>query len=85
MLEIVQDIAMCAMEYRANRCENNSAPALVRQCNEWEACMNRDPTKIGRTKVAAEMIAEVYNSFVEPISFKAMVGHPWASSLRVKF
>jgi len=35
--------------------------------------MNRDPTIVGRAKVGAEMIAEVVNGFVEPISWKTLV------------
>jgi len=34
--------------------------------------MNRDPTIVGRAKVGAEMIAEVVNGFVEPISWKTL-------------
>ncbi|KIK70332.1 hypothetical protein GYMLUDRAFT_32336 [Collybiopsis luxurians FD-317 M1] len=48
------------------------APALVHQCGEWELCMNRDPTKIGRARIGAELIAEVVNGFIEPISWKAL-------------
>lgn len=35
--------------------------------------MDRDPSKVGRAKVVAEMIAEVVNGFVEPISWKTLV------------
>jgi hypothetical protein len=35
--------------------------------------MNRDPTTIGRARVSAELIAEVINGFVEPISWKTLV------------
>ncbi|GAW05019.1 nuclear membrane protein [Lentinula edodes] len=41
-------------------------------CGEWELCMNRDPTKIGRARIGAELIAEVVNGFVEPISWKTL-------------
>ena len=41
--------------------------------------MNRDPTVVGRAKVGAEMIAEVVNSFVEPISWKTLVR--WHSAI----
>lgn len=46
---------------------------MLRQCGVWETCMNRDPTKVGRAKVGAELIAEVVNGFVEPISWKTLV------------
>jgi hypothetical protein len=35
--------------------------------------MARDPSVVGRAKVGAEMLAEVINSFVEPISWKTLV------------
>lgn len=35
--------------------------------------MNRDPSKVGRARVGAELIAEVVNGFVEPISWKTLV------------
>jgi Di-sulfide bridge nucleocytoplasmic transport domain len=47
---------------------------MLRQCGAWETCMNRDPTVVGRAKVGAELIAEVINGFVEPISWKTLVG-----------
>lgn len=71
--EIVQEIAMCVLQYKNNLCEANPVPAMVQQCAKWEACMNRDPAVIGRAKVSAELIAEVVNSFVEPISWKTLV------------
>jgi hypothetical protein len=39
--------------------------------------MTRDPSVIGRAKVGAEMLAEVINSFVEPISWKTLVHLPF--------
>jgi len=35
--------------------------------------MNRDPAVVGRAKVSAELVAEVVNGFVEPISWKTLV------------
>jgi hypothetical protein len=71
--DIVQDIAMCASQYKSNLCASNPIPAMIHQCATWETCMNRDPTIVGRAKVGAEMIAEVVNGFVEPISWKTLV------------
>ncbi|KAF5361679.1 hypothetical protein D9758_007380 [Tetrapyrgos nigripes] len=71
-MDIVQEIARCALEYRNNNCDN-PIPAVVTQCGNWETCMNRDPTKVGRARVGAELLAEVVNGFVEPISWKTLV------------
>ena len=38
--------------------------------------MNRDPSKVGTARVVAELVAEVINSFVEPISWKTLVRTP---------
>jgi hypothetical protein len=70
--DIVQDIAMCALQYKNNLCDN-PLPAMAHQCALWATCMSRDPTIVGRAKVGAEMIAEVVNGFVEPISWKTLV------------
>jgi hypothetical protein len=73
-LDIVQEISNCAAQFKANLCGSNPVPAMLRQCGAWETCMNRDPTVVGRAKVGAELIAEVINGFVEPISWKTLVG-----------
>lgn len=72
-IDIVQEIAICTLQYKTNLCATNAIPAMAQQCANWETCMNRDPTIVGRAKVGAEMIAEVVNGFVEPISWKALV------------
>jgi hypothetical protein len=71
--DIVQEIAMCALQYKNNLCTSNPIPAMAQQCASWATCMNRDPTIVGRAKVGAELIAEVVNGFVEPISWKTLV------------
>lgn len=68
------EMAQCASEWTANRCEGSMrVPAMDAMCNSWEACMNRDPNSVGRAKVSAHTFAQIFNSFVEPISWKAMV------------
>ncbi|KAH9996622.1 Di-sulfide bridge nucleocytoplasmic transport domain-containing protein [Russula vinacea] len=71
-MDIVQEIANCAAHFKANLCGTKPVPAMLRQCGAWETCMNRDPTVVGRAKVGAELIAEVINGFVEPISWKTL-------------
>lgn len=71
-MDIVQEIGVCAAQYRNNFCETNQIPAMAQQCAAWEACMNRDPTTVGRARIGAELIAEVVNGFVEPISWKTL-------------
>jgi hypothetical protein len=80
VLDIVQEISNCAAHFKANLCGSKPVPAMLRQCGAWETCMNRDPTVVGRAKVGAELIAEVINGFVEPISWKTLVSCPILSS-----
>ncbi|TRM62936.1 Di-sulfide bridge nucleocytoplasmic transport domain-containing protein [Schizophyllum amplum] len=70
-MDIVQEISLCVGQYRNNGCDH-PMPAMVTQCAHWKTCMDRDPTKMGRARVGAELIAEVVNSFVEPISWKTL-------------
>ena len=42
-------------------------------CLDWARCKARDPYKVARAKVSAHTFAEIFNSFVEPISYKAML------------
>ncbi|KAG0703049.1 Di-sulfide bridge nucleocytoplasmic transport domain-containing protein [Suillus ampliporus] len=71
-MDIVQEIGMCATQYRNNLCEGNPVPAMIQQCASWKTCMDRDPTTVGHARVGAELIAEVVNGFVEPISWKTL-------------
>ena len=72
--EILAEMAVCAREFKENRCERDSrVPAMETVCNNWERCMQRDPYKVGRSRLSAGMFAEIVNSFIEPISIKAIV------------
>ncbi|RPD59409.1 hypothetical protein L226DRAFT_547592 [Lentinus tigrinus ALCF2SS1-7] len=71
-MDIVQEIAQCSLAYKTNLCAEGKVPAMAAQCAAWETCMNRDPTKVGRTKVSFEVIGEIINTFVEQISWKTI-------------
>lgn len=71
---ILAEMATCAKSYVDNRCAGNDRlPALETVCENWERCMNRDPDKVGRAKVSAHTMAVIINSFIDPISWKAIV------------
>ncbi|KAI9820316.1 MAG: hypothetical protein M1827_005938 [Pycnora praestabilis] len=75
--ETLAEMAMCAQSYVENRCDRSSrVPAMEIVCNNWEKCMNKDPSSVGRARVSAHTFAEIFNSFIEPISYKAMVRAP---------
>ncbi|EFE37887.1 nuclear envelope protein Brr6, putative [Trichophyton verrucosum HKI 0517] len=73
--DILAEIATCTKNYVENRCgdpDGRRLPALETVCDNWERCMHRDPAKVGRARVSAQTLAEIFNGFIEPISFKAM-------------
>lgn len=71
---ILAEMATCAKSYVDNKCAGGGRlPALETVCENWERCMNRDPAKIGRAKVSAHTMAIIINSFIDPISWKAIV------------
>lgn len=74
LMEITQEISLCAREYERNHCSPDlRVPALEISCMTWEKCMNRDPKVVGRAKIGAETFAEIINGFIKPISWKSMI------------
>lgn len=70
----VTEMAVCGKNFKDNGCDNPSRPpALSGVCDEWHACMTSDPRLVGKANVGARTFAEIFNSFVDPISTKAMV------------
>lgn len=71
--EVLAEMAACSKNYIENRCGADSRlPALEQVCSNWELCMNRDPNAVKRARLSAHTFAEIFNSFVEPISLKTM-------------
>ncbi|RMY01464.1 hypothetical protein D0868_08475 [Hortaea werneckii] len=74
MADIMAEMAACANDFTVNKCERATRmPALETKCEFWGRCMSRDPTRVARARVSAHTFAEIFNSFVEPISYKAML------------
>ncbi|RDL41461.1 Uncharacterized protein BP5553_01440 [Venustampulla echinocandica] len=72
--EVMAEMTKCTRDYVDNKCGRDMRlPALETVCNAWELCMHRDPNAIGRAKVSAHTFAQIFNSFIEPISYKAMI------------
>jgi hypothetical protein len=77
---VIAEMNKCAKDYTDNRCGMDARlPALEAVCENWERCMNRDPNSVGRARISARTFAEIFNSFIEPISYKAMVCLPFSS------
>ncbi|KAK9367079.1 Di-sulfide bridge nucleocytoplasmic transport domain-containing protein [Lipomyces kononenkoae] len=72
--EAAVKIGQCTKDYLVNGCMPESrVPAIEEVCNMWQACMNRDASDVGRARVSAQTVAEIVNSFIEPISYKTMM------------
>ncbi len=72
--EVMSEIQSCAREYTTNRCDPaERIPAMQKTCEVWKNCMQQDPFTVARGKISAHTLAEIFNSFVEPISYKTMV------------
>jgi hypothetical protein len=72
--DIIATIVKAQEDYDDNRCDSaDRAPALKSMCAEWKRLMTQDPLIIARAKVSAHTFAEIFNSFIEPISYKAML------------
>ena len=71
--EVLSEMSSCSKNYIENRCGADARlPALEQVCSNWEVCMNRDPNAVKRARLSAHTFAEIFNSFVEPISLKTM-------------
>lgn len=74
MGELLLQMTECNRNWVENGCASSKrAPYLDNICSEWSECMNRDPAAVKRARLSAHTFAEIFNSFVEPISLKTMV------------
>jgi hypothetical protein len=72
--DIIAEIVDATDQHRLNKCAlPDRAPYLKTPCDHWERIMDQDSMKIARAKISAHTFAEIFNSFVEPISYKAML------------
>ncbi|KAG2230221.1 hypothetical protein INT48_002091, partial [Thamnidium elegans] len=68
-----QEKIICTKNYMLNHCgQEDRVPAIETMCMEWANCMQKDIV-VAQAKVSAEAIAEIINSFVEPISYKTLL------------
>ena len=75
--DLLAEMAACSKNFLDNRCgANNRLPALEAVCQNWELCMNRDPNSVRRARLSAQTFAEIFNSFIEPITLKTLYVAP---------
>lgn len=83
---IVNEMAKCSENYVKNGCAPSASrpPALDGPCNEWEACMNQDPSAVMIGQISARNIAQIMNEFVGVLTFKTWVSSKSSSWLIVQ-
>ncbi|KAF8577542.1 hypothetical protein K439DRAFT_1639587 [Ramaria rubella] len=69
----LHEIRACGKLYTDNFCADKPSPIILEQCHEWAACMKRDASIVGRTKLLAEVIGEVINGFMERITWRTLI------------
>lgn len=71
---VLAENAACTKDYIDNQCgADRRVPAMEAFCRKWELCMNRDPNAVKRATLSAHTFAEIFNSFVEPITLKTFL------------
>ncbi|KAF1814724.1 hypothetical protein P152DRAFT_455762 [Eremomyces bilateralis CBS 781.70] len=72
-INILHEVSTCKKHYEENNCHVARTQALEPLCQNWKDCMNQDSDNVYRAKLSARMFAEIFNSLIEPISWKAMI------------
>lgn len=71
--DTLQEISKCSRHYYRNKCDESKVPPILEdKCTNWMKCMNRDPQLIGKSKITAEIFADIINGFIKPISWKSI-------------
>ncbi|EPS26389.1 hypothetical protein PDE_01325 [Penicillium oxalicum 114-2] len=71
---ILHNIAECMQRYEDNKCAaGNLVPGLIPICAADRKCMDTDPTHVRRAMLSARTMAQIIDSFIEPISWKAII------------
>ncbi|KAG8951583.1 hypothetical protein FRC04_005870 [Tulasnella sp. 424] len=72
--ELLHEINTCSELYLINKCHPETrVPAMATVCQQWERCMNKDPKNVSRLRVYAETIGEMFNGFVDELSFRSVM------------
>lgn len=67
------EMSTCSKQYIENNCApDKRLPALEQLCSNWELCMNQRPEAVKRASLSARTFAEIFNSFIEPLSLKTV-------------
>ncbi|KAI0391898.1 hypothetical protein F5Y17DRAFT_438743 [Xylariaceae sp. FL0594] len=72
--ELLEEIARCRADYMDNKCfpKEQRLPAMHAMCEQWFACMNRNPDNVKAVQLGAKNIVEILNEIVDTMSYKTM-------------
>ncbi|ORX77907.1 hypothetical protein BCR32DRAFT_270359 [Anaeromyces robustus] len=74
LMDNMNKISECYDHYKVNKCSSDiRIPALKDTCRTWEACMSQNPDDIRIIMIAAEVVSEILNKFIEPLSIKTTI------------
>ncbi|KAG9050360.1 hypothetical protein FS837_005981 [Tulasnella sp. UAMH 9824] len=72
--ELLHEINTCSELYLINKCHPETrVPAMATVCQQWERCMNKDPKNVSQLRVYAETVGEMFNGFVDELSFRSVM------------
>lgn len=67
----LHEVKQCSSRWNMLKCGSpEEVPILYHECRDLELCMARNPSVVGRTTVAASLLADTLNTFVDSLSWK---------------
>lgn len=72
--EILDEMAKCRSDYIDNKCApvERRLPAMFQLCEQWSACMNKNPDHLKKVQLGAKNIVEIINEIVDTMSYKTI-------------
>ncbi|TGJ84663.1 hypothetical protein E0Z10_g4107 [Xylaria hypoxylon] len=72
--DILEEMGKCRAHFIDNKCSPRAQrlPAMAGLCEEWFACMNKNPDHLKRIQLGAKNIVEIVNEIVDTMSYKTM-------------
>ncbi len=73
--EMLDEMAKCRSDYLENKCSpvERRLPAMFQLCEQWNACMNRNPDNLKKIQLGAKSLVEIINEISDTMSYKTMV------------
>ncbi|KAI0419594.1 hypothetical protein F5X98DRAFT_334493 [Xylaria grammica] len=71
---ILDEMSKCRSDYIDNKCSpiEQRLPAMHQLCEQWYACMNKNPDNLKKIQLGAKSIVEIINEIVDTMSYKTI-------------